>query len=167
MIAWHRIRGASLSFLFVPAPPQEEWLFLPPTPGQPSSNPTTTPSSTYNSPPSGSTSGAASSPIVGLEIDPDDEPFTMYGVLATFASEYLTTALGMPFEVGKTLLQVEYKPKPGVDDGAEIEGVDYEAETNDIDSNAGDQPEGSRRRRDSIEDSVGNLLGTGLKVDID
>ncbi len=31
-----------------------------------------------------------------------------------FAAEYLTTALGMPFEVGKTLLQVEYKPKEGV-----------------------------------------------------
>lgn len=28
-----------------------------------------------------------------------------------FLSEYLTTAMGMPFEVGKTLLQVEYRPK--------------------------------------------------------
>lgn len=136
------------------APPQEEWLFLPPTPGQPSTNPNTTPSSTYNSPPSGSTSSSASSPIVGLELDADDEPFTVYGILAMFASEYLTTALGMPFEVGKTLLQVEYKPKPGVDDGVEVEGVDYEAETDDADSVAGDQAEGSRRRRDSIEDSV-------------
>lgn len=136
------------------APPQEEWLFLPPTPGQPSTNPNTTPSSTYNSPPSGSTSSSASSPIVGLELDADDEPFTVYGVLAMFASEYLTTALGMPFEVGKTLLQVEYKPKPGVDDGVEVEGIDYEVETDDQDSVAGDQAEGSRRRRDSIEDSV-------------
>jgi mitochondrial fusion and transport protein UGO1 len=38
-----------------------------------------------------------------------------------FAAEYLTTALGMPFEVGKTLLQVEYKPKEGV---SADEGVD-------------------------------------------
>jgi fusion and transport protein UGO1 len=149
-----RSLNSSSDIIGTSAPPQEEWLFLPPTPGQPSTNPNTTPSSTYNSPPSGSTSSSASSPIVGLELDADDEPFTVYGVLAMFASEYLTTALGMPFEVGKTLLQVEYKPKPGVDDGVEVEGVDYEAETDDADSVAGDQAEGSRRRRDSIEDSV-------------
>lgn len=28
-----------------------------------------------------------------------------------FLSEYLTTAMGMPFEVGKTLLQIEYRPR--------------------------------------------------------
>jgi hypothetical protein len=26
-------------------------------------------------------------------------------------AEYLTTALAMPFEVGKTLLQIEYRPR--------------------------------------------------------
>lgn len=35
-------------------------------------------------------------------------------MLQLLASEYFTTALGMPFEVGKTLLQVEWKPKEGV-----------------------------------------------------
>lgn len=35
----------------------------------------------------------------------------MYGPLQLFAAEYFTTALGMPFEVGKTLLQVEYRPR--------------------------------------------------------
>ena len=35
----------------------------------------------------------------------------MYGPLQLFATEYFTTALGMPFEVGKTLLQIEYRPR--------------------------------------------------------
>ena len=87
----------------------------------------------------------------------------MYAILAMFASEYLTTALGMPFEVGKTLLQVEYKPKPGVDDGQEVEGVDFEAEggdeTGDEDSE-GEHGHGDARRnrrrghRDSIDAQV-------------
>ena len=35
----------------------------------------------------------------------------LYGPLQLFAAEYFTTALGMPFEIGKTLLQVEYRPR--------------------------------------------------------
>lgn len=34
-----------------------------------------------------------------------------YGPLQLFAAEYFSTALGMPFEVGKTLLQIEYRPR--------------------------------------------------------
>ena len=94
--------------------------------------------------------------MAGLEIDADDEPFSMYGLGTLFASEYLTTALGMPFEVGKTLLQVEYKPKLGVDDGPEVEGVDYEADSDDSTSAVGydedsDQP---RRSREPNEASI-------------
>lgn len=33
------------------------------------------------------------------------------GPVHAFASQFLVTALGMPFEVGKTLLQVEYRPR--------------------------------------------------------
>jgi fusion and transport protein UGO1 len=130
----------------IAAPPQEEWLFLPPTTGQqPSSGTPTAPSSSFtNAPPNGSSSAAPSSTIAGLEIDPEDEPFSLYGLGAMFASEYLTTALGMPFEVGKTLLQVEYKPKPGVDDGVELEGVDYEVES--VDESGEEMDEEGRRR---------------------
>jgi fusion and transport protein UGO1 len=36
---------------------------------------------------------------------------TLYGPLQLFTAEFFTTALGMPFEVGKTLLQIEYRPR--------------------------------------------------------
>jgi len=92
-------------------------------------------------------------------MDPADEPVSIYAILAMFASEYLTTALGMPFEVGKTLLQVEYKPKPGVDDGPEVEGVDFEAEggdeTGDEDVEGEDgHGEARRNRRGGHRDSI-------------
>jgi hypothetical protein len=86
-----------------------------------------------------------------------------------FASEYLTTALGMPFEVGKTLLQVEYKPKPGVDDGQEVEGVDFEVEGEDEsgeEDNEGEEGHGEGRRnrrrghRDSIDAQVRGYCAT-------
>jgi hypothetical protein len=35
----------------------------------------------------------------------------LYGPLQLFTAEFFTTALGMPFEVGKTLLQIEYRPR--------------------------------------------------------
>lgn len=37
--------------------------------------------------------------------------FGLPGPVQMFASQFLTTAMGMPFEVGKTLLQVEYRPR--------------------------------------------------------
>lgn len=132
-------------------PPQEEWLFLPPTPGQ-SSTTNATPSSTYTSPSNlGASNPTITSTVAGLELDADDEPFSLYGLGTMFASEYLTTALGMPFEVGKTLLQVEYKPKPGVDDGIELEGIDYEVELDSDSASDEDRPRRpSRIREDTI-----------------
>ena len=39
----------------------------------------------------------------------------MLGPIQLFVAEWFTTALGMPFEVGKTLLQVEYRPRKRFD----------------------------------------------------
>ncbi|KAJ9124375.1 hypothetical protein QFC22_001175 [Naganishia vaughanmartiniae] len=73
-------------------------------------------SSTANASSSAGLGSGLSSTLAGVEIDPTDpdESLTFSDIAQLFASEFLTTAMGMPFEVGKTLLQVEYKPKEGV-----------------------------------------------------
>ncbi|WWC73307.1 uncharacterized protein I206_107274 [Kwoniella pini CBS 10737] len=83
-------------------PPAEEWVFLPPSVSPPSTSspsasaaPTHLPSS-FN--PNVEDEENLALPMMG-------RPFNL------FLSEYLTTAMGMPFEVGKTLLQVEYRPR--------------------------------------------------------
>ncbi|WVO22780.1 uncharacterized protein IAS62_004118 [Cryptococcus decagattii] len=80
-------------------PPAEEWVFLPPTvsPPPPTSSPPTHLPTPFN-PDDSQLDGDLVLPLMG-------RPFNL------FLSEYLTTAMGMPFEVGKTLLQVEYRPK--------------------------------------------------------
>lgn len=50
---------------------------------------------------------------------------TVYGPIQMFAAEYFSTALGMPFEVGKTLLQIEYRPRRRFDPTPEKEEVAY------------------------------------------
>lgn len=45
----------------------------------------------------------------------------MVGPIQLFAAEWFTTALGMPFEVGKTLLQVEYRPRKRFDTLTDVE----------------------------------------------
>lgn len=59
----------------------------------------------------------------------------MYAPLQLFVAEYFTTALGMPFEVGKTLLQVEYRPRKrfveyeeGLEELEEVKERDWGAE---------------------------------------
>ena len=76
------------------APPPEEWVFLPPT-VTPPSHPVPSPSHLPSTFPS---------------LD-DDLPIPMYGPIQMFSAEFFTTALGLPFEVGKTLLQIEYRPR--------------------------------------------------------
>jgi fusion and transport protein UGO1 len=106
------------SYTVVAAPPQEEWLFLPPT-VSPSKVPASSGSDRMNGGGGGGYSSSSkdssrfSADITTDDLD-DDDPFSLYGLGSLFAAEYLTTALGMPFEVGKTLLQLEYKPKEGI-----------------------------------------------------
>jgi hypothetical protein len=84
---------------FFVAPPAEEWVFLPPTVSPPSASaPVPTPSH------------------LPTPFQTDDDTLgevssTLYGPLQLFTAEFFTTALGMPFEVGKTLLQIEYRPR--------------------------------------------------------
>ncbi|ORY29136.1 mitochondrial carrier domain-containing protein [Naematelia encephala] len=91
-------RPASVRGLYTP--PTEEWVFLPP------SSPV----------PSHSTSPTPMHLPTPFSTMPDDDDLAslntgLYGPLQLFAAEYFTTAIGMPFEVGKTLLQVEYRPR--------------------------------------------------------
>lgn len=72
-------------------------MFLPPTVSPPSSA----------SPPTPSHLPAPFS----LPDDAEELTTSIYGPIQLFAAEWFTTALGMPFEVGKTLLQVEYRPR--------------------------------------------------------
>lgn len=46
----------------------------------------------------------------------------MIGPIQLFAAEFFTTAIGMPFEVGKTLLQVEYRPRKRFEELASGDG---------------------------------------------
>ena len=63
--------------------------------------------------------------------DDDDAP-GVYGPIQLFAAEYFTTALGMPFEVGKTLLQIEYRPRKRFDPTPEVEKVDPQQDEEDV-----------------------------------
>ncbi|EIW66968.1 hypothetical protein M231_03933 [Tremella mesenterica] len=88
-------RPSSVRGLYTP--PVDEWVFLPPT---------------VNPPPPSSTPLPSHLPTSLPDADiPSLSPPGVYGPLQLFATEYFTTALGMPFEVGKTLLQVEYRPR--------------------------------------------------------
>ena len=78
------------------APPAEEWVFLPPS---------------VSPPPSASPPTPSHLPTPFSDADPDAPNPGIYGPLQLFAAEYFTTALAMPFEVGKTLLQIEYRPR--------------------------------------------------------
>ncbi|KAJ9101372.1 hypothetical protein QFC20_005253 [Naganishia adeliensis] len=80
-----------------------------------SNNRQQTNASSFSTPPTTSGLSGGGATLAGVEIDPSDpeESLTFSDIAQLFASEFLTTAMGMPFEVGKTLLQVEYKPKAG------------------------------------------------------
>ncbi|WWC64239.1 uncharacterized protein I303_106848 [Kwoniella dejecticola CBS 10117] len=83
-------------------PPAEEWVFLPPSVSPPSSS-----SPSASAPPT-----HLPSPFTPNVEDEENLALPMMGrPFNLFLSEYLTTAMGMPFEVGKTLLQVEYRPR--------------------------------------------------------
>lgn len=89
-----------------PAPPAEEWVFLPPSVPPPSTS-TPQPSTPVHLPTPFSSS---SSPPF------DVEKITIagtygYGPMALFGAEFCSTLISMPFEVGKTLLQIEYRPR--------------------------------------------------------
>ncbi|WVQ81607.1 hypothetical protein IAT38_003731 [Cryptococcus sp. DSM 104549] len=107
-------------------PPAEEWVFLPPTVNPPpptSSPPTHLPTPFTDSP----TSSDADDVVLSLTGWP-------WNLLLT---EYLSTAMGLPFEVGKTLLQVEYRPRKKfvrleeAGEGASIEEIEGEGEKRD------------------------------------
>ncbi|ORX38935.1 mitochondrial carrier domain-containing protein [Kockovaella imperatae] len=116
-------RPASVRNLY--NPPAEEWVFLPPTVSPPPSASPPTPSHLPT---------PFSSPLP--EPDEGVNP-RIYGLLQIFAAEYFTTAVGMPFEVGKTLLQIEYRPRqrfaPTKPESSEVAQKDWladEAELN-------------------------------------
>jgi hypothetical protein len=137
------------------APPQEEWLFLPPT--GTNQQPNTSSGYPTNAPP---TSPLGTATLAGLEIDPTspEESLTFSDIAQLFASEFLTTAMGMPFEVGKTLLQVEYKPKEGVTAGTVDEVVVEARGDMTDDESVGDDAEGASARIRNVEASVSPSL---------
>jgi fusion and transport protein UGO1 len=66
------------------------------------------------SPPSTSVSPSAPPPHLPTPftpVDKDEVDLGLPGPVQLFASQFLATAMGMPFEVGKTLLQIEYRPR--------------------------------------------------------
>ena len=72
---------------------------------------------------------------------PDDEDVSgVYGPIQLFAAEYFTTALGMPFEVGKTLLQIEYRPRKRFDPTPEAEPVEVPQNADEVGSLEDDAP---------------------------
>lgn len=75
--------------------------------------------------------------------DVGDVGFSAYSLLMAFASEYLTTALGQPFEVGKTLLQVEWTPR---EDVAPPEPEVFSESSSDAESDGEEQPAGGSRQ---------------------
>ncbi|KAL1406106.1 hypothetical protein Q8F55_007789 [Vanrija albida] len=78
-------------------PPAEEWVFLPPT----------------VSPPAAAAAQAQPAHLP-TPFAPEDDDLTDLGLpgpVQLFGSQFFLTALGMPFDVGKTLLQVEYRPR--------------------------------------------------------
>lgn len=88
----------SASSLLTSAPPAEEWVFLPPTVSPPAT------AQAQHSPP-------AHNPTPFTPEDDDLADLGLPGPVQLFGSQFFITALGMPFEVGKTLLQVEYRPR--------------------------------------------------------
>lgn len=62
----------------------------------------------------------------------DDDATGAYGPIQLFAAEYFSTALGMPFEVGKTLLQIEYRPRKRFDTTPEEAKVEFEVEDEEV-----------------------------------
>jgi len=106
-----------VAYQLTSAPPSEEWVFLPPTVSAPSSKSPPTPSHL-----------PTPTPII-----PDDDDVSgAYGPIQLFAAEYFSTALGMPFEVGKTLLQIEYRPRKRFDTTPEEAKVVFEAEEDEV-----------------------------------
>ncbi|KAJ9106401.1 hypothetical protein QFC21_001547 [Naganishia friedmannii] len=119
--------------------------------------------STANASSSSGLGSGLSSTLAGVEIDPTDpeDSLTFSDIAQLFASEFLTTAMGMPFEVGKTLLQVEYKPKEGVvPDGSVVPEHDPGnatiAEMTDDESVLDDGEQGSQRIFRNTEASITN-----------
>ena len=105
------------------APPAEEWVFLPPTVSPP---PLTSPPTPSHLP----------TPFTDSDTTVITFAPTVYSPLQLFAAEYFTTALGMPFEVGKTLLQVEYRPRkkfaPVVEESKVEGGREWGAEEDEV-----------------------------------
>lgn len=99
------------------APPSEEWVFLPPTVSPPASHAPPAPSHL---------------PTPSALMPDDDDASTVYGPIQLFAAEYFSTALGMPFEVGKTLLQIEYRPRRRFDPTPEDEKTEYQPEEEEV-----------------------------------
>lgn len=111
------IELSSLKTESTAAPPSEEWVFLPPTVSPPSSHAPPAPSHLPSPQP----------------LMPDDDAdSSVYGPIQLFAAEYFSTALGMPFEVGKTLLQIEYRPRRCFDPTPEAEKVEYRPEEEEV-----------------------------------
>lgn len=79
--------------MLTPAPPPEEWVFLPPTVQPPNAS---APQPPPHLP--------APSPF-GPD-DADDDDLGLPGGVQLIGAQFFVAALGMPFEVGKTLLQV-------------------------------------------------------------
>ncbi|WWC91418.1 uncharacterized protein L201_006364 [Kwoniella dendrophila CBS 6074] len=108
-------------------PPAEEWVFLPPSSSSSSSSSSNSSNLSSSSGSTKSTAPPSHLPSTfGSTIDDstgdDNLALPMMGKpFNLFLSEYLTTALGMPFEVGKTLLQVEYRPRKKFDTQIENE----------------------------------------------
>jgi fusion and transport protein UGO1 len=68
----------------------------------------------------------------------DDDTSGAYGPIQLFAAEYFSTALGMPFEVGKTLLQIEYRPRKRFDTTPDEAKVVFEVEEEEVSPYAGE-----------------------------
>lgn len=116
-----------------PAPPSEEWVFLPPTVSAPTSKLPPAPSHL---------------PTPTPMLPDDDDTSGAYGPIQLFAAEYFSTALGMPFEVGKTLLQIEYRPRKRFDTTPDEAKVVFEVEEEEVSPYAGNvRP--FRRRTDA------------------
>jgi hypothetical protein len=91
---------ASLRDLYNPSP--GSWTFLPPPPGV--SQQISSPPSSYRFPAQGATSNEHGPEAkVGVEL--------MQSLLLAAAAQYASTALAMPIEVGKMLLQVQWVPR--------------------------------------------------------
>lgn len=63
------------------------------------------------SPPANVTPPAPPPHLPPFAPEDDDVDLGLPGPVQLFGTQFLVTALGMPFEVGKTLLQVEYRPR--------------------------------------------------------